>query len=276
MSLGESVCSGPFFKAYLVQPAARPVRPAVYRRGLLRPRAWTPTSAALAAQRPADRPAGDAAAADAVPADRPGWGAAVDPARCHYRQPRRSRAARYPAEPLPYAPPPPGGPPPGPPALPPLGLAVHRRAPTPVTGVCAGTQVRSRAATQFPEEGSDDSVTAGSAWPSRLVLTLVGGIVRGPAADRGRSIAHTWSRYFANSNGIYAGDDVRILGVPVGKIDKIEPQPAPRQDHVLVRQQIQGARRRQSGDPVAVPGDVARHPADPRLHRRAGDGRTAR
>ncbi len=31
--------------------------------------------------------------------------------------------------------------------------------------------------------------------------------------------------YFDNSNGIYVGDDVRILGVPVGKIDKIEPQP---------------------------------------------------
>ena len=30
--------------------------------------------------------------------------------------------------------------------------------------------------------------------------------------------------YFANSNGLYAGDEVRILGVPVGKIDKIEPQ----------------------------------------------------
>lgn len=31
--------------------------------------------------------------------------------------------------------------------------------------------------------------------------------------------------YFENSNGIFAGDQVRILGVPVGKIDKIEPQP---------------------------------------------------
>ncbi|MBB2773062.1 UNVERIFIED_ORG: phospholipid/cholesterol/gamma-HCH transport system substrate-binding protein [Mycolicibacterium obuense] len=31
--------------------------------------------------------------------------------------------------------------------------------------------------------------------------------------------------YFANSNGIYVGDEVRILGVAVGKIDKIEPQP---------------------------------------------------
>ena len=31
--------------------------------------------------------------------------------------------------------------------------------------------------------------------------------------------------YFANSNGIYEGDDVLILGVPVGKIAKIEPEP---------------------------------------------------
>jgi phospholipid/cholesterol/gamma-HCH transport system substrate-binding protein len=31
--------------------------------------------------------------------------------------------------------------------------------------------------------------------------------------------------YFDNSDGIYVGDDVVILGVPVGKIEKIEPQP---------------------------------------------------
>ncbi|OBG03275.1 MCE family protein [Mycolicibacter sinensis] len=31
--------------------------------------------------------------------------------------------------------------------------------------------------------------------------------------------------YFENSNGIFVGDDVRILGVTVGKIDKIEAQP---------------------------------------------------
>ena len=30
--------------------------------------------------------------------------------------------------------------------------------------------------------------------------------------------------YFANSNGIFVGDEVRILGVPVGKIDTIEPE----------------------------------------------------
>lgn len=30
--------------------------------------------------------------------------------------------------------------------------------------------------------------------------------------------------YFTSSNGIYAGDEVRILGVPVGKVDKISPE----------------------------------------------------
>ena len=31
--------------------------------------------------------------------------------------------------------------------------------------------------------------------------------------------------YFDNSNGVFPGDDVRIRGVPVGKVEKIEPQP---------------------------------------------------
>jgi phospholipid/cholesterol/gamma-HCH transport system substrate-binding protein len=34
-----------------------------------------------------------------------------------------------------------------------------------------------------------------------------------------------FTAYFENSNGIYKGDDVMILGVPVGEIDTIEPQP---------------------------------------------------
>ena len=45
--------------------------------------------------------------------------------------------------------------------------------------------------------------------------------LRGPAdASRTRVTA-----YFENSNGIYPGDDVRILGVAVGKVESIEPQP---------------------------------------------------
>lgn len=57
-----------------------------------------------------------------------------------------------------------------------------------------------------------------------LVLVLISGIV--VALRSADEAAHTrLTAYFANTNGLYAGDDVRILGVPVGRIDTIEPQP---------------------------------------------------
>ena len=57
-----------------------------------------------------------------------------------------------------------------------------------------------------------------------LALTLAAGIlVAARAADHGEK---TWvTAYFENSNGIFAGDDVRILGVPVGRVDSIVPEP---------------------------------------------------
>lgn len=36
---------------------------------------------------------------------------------------------------------------------------------------------------------------------------------------------NSYVAYFANTNGLYTGDEVRILGVAVGTIDKIEPRP---------------------------------------------------
>jgi phospholipid/cholesterol/gamma-HCH transport system substrate-binding protein len=36
---------------------------------------------------------------------------------------------------------------------------------------------------------------------------------------------NTYSAYFVNANGLFVGDEIRILGVGVGTIDKIEPQP---------------------------------------------------
>lgn len=36
---------------------------------------------------------------------------------------------------------------------------------------------------------------------------------------------NTYSAWFANTNGLFVGDEIRILGVPVGAIDKIEPKP---------------------------------------------------
>jgi len=58
-----------------------------------------------------------------------------------------------------------------------------------------------------------------------LVLLLAGGV-----AVVSRSLWNSVGKtrmvaYFDNSNGIFPGDQIRILGVPVGAIDSIEPQP---------------------------------------------------
>jgi phospholipid/cholesterol/gamma-HCH transport system substrate-binding protein len=57
-----------------------------------------------------------------------------------------------------------------------------------------------------------------------LAVCLVAGIV---VALRVQNVVSRVNvvAYFDNSNGIFVGDDVVILGVPVGKIEKIEPQP---------------------------------------------------
>ena len=57
-----------------------------------------------------------------------------------------------------------------------------------------------------------------------LAFSLVAGIVVAvrtvPEIGRTHVVA-----YFANSNGIFPGDEIRVLGVPVGEIETIEPQP---------------------------------------------------
>lgn len=63
-----------------------------------------------------------------------------------------------------------------------------------------------------------------SALATALTLVFVAGVIVAMRAsdqtDRTIVVA-----YFDNSNGVFAGDDVRIRGVPVGKVLKIEPQP---------------------------------------------------
>lgn len=55
-----------------------------------------------------------------------------------------------------------------------------------------------------------------------LVAALVGGAyVLWSAGDSGRKI----TAYFTSAVGIYPGDEVRVLGVPVGEIESIEPRP---------------------------------------------------
>ena len=57
-----------------------------------------------------------------------------------------------------------------------------------------------------------------------LVVLLISGVVMLMRAtdQTARTVV---VGYFDNSSGLFVGDDVRIRGVSVGKVDKIEPQP---------------------------------------------------
>lgn len=66
--------------------------------------------------------------------------------------------------------------------------------------------------------------------PLALVLALVGVF----GVDRAQRNVVT--AYFSSTEGIYAGDEVRVLGVPVGKIDSITPEG----DQIRVRFHLNG------------------------------------
>lgn len=55
-----------------------------------------------------------------------------------------------------------------------------------------------------------------------VILVVAITVVATPWWDRVRD--NTFTAYFANSNGLYTGDEVRILGVAVGTVESIEPQ----------------------------------------------------
>lgn len=54
-----------------------------------------------------------------------------------------------------------------------------------------------------------------------LVASLTGGLILLAPGVR----KNTFVAYFANTNGLYTGDEVRILGVAVGTVETIQPQP---------------------------------------------------
>lgn len=57
-----------------------------------------------------------------------------------------------------------------------------------------------------------------------LVLVLAAGLFVAIRAT-GQTARTVVVGYFENSSGLFPGDDVRIRGVPVGRIERIEPQP---------------------------------------------------
>jgi phospholipid/cholesterol/gamma-HCH transport system substrate-binding protein len=56
-----------------------------------------------------------------------------------------------------------------------------------------------------------------------LVVILVAGVFIALRSNDEINRTHVVG-HFANSNGVFVGDNVEILGVPVGKIDRIEPE----------------------------------------------------
>ena len=152
-------------------------------------------------------------------------------------------------EPLPA--PPPGGPPPGPPARGAAWSGVH-------TAADAVPRVRARVRVSVPPPppagGSPMNRNARTGLAVGLVALLVAGVVvllrTSDTINRTNVVA-----YFENSNGY-----LRRRRRPHSRCDRRQDRQdrtAARagQDLVLVRQQVQGARRRQGRDPVADAGD---------------------
>ena len=210
MSLGESMSSGPFFKFYIANllpgQFVQPFVDAAFSDLGLDPNVLLPSQLS-------DPQIGQPGT-PALPMPYPRTGQGGEP-RLNLPDAITGKPGdpRYPYREPPPAPPP-GGPPPGPPAevIP---------APTP-------TRVYVPAPGEVPEPADGRAtMSRGNArigLAVMLVLTVVAGVVvmlqSSEVARRTTVVA-----YFENSNGIFVGDEVRILGVPVGKIDKIEPQP---------------------------------------------------
>src|SRR6202044_684041 len=92
-----------------------------------------------------------------------------------------------------------------------------------VSGLSAGSGRGAR-------PGADRGSTVNTWWRSRRVLAAVLAVILAAGVAmavrfRDHIDQNVIVAYFENSNGLFPGDDVRILGVRVGQVDKIEPEP---------------------------------------------------
>ena len=108
--------------------------------------------------------------------------------------------------------------------------------------------------------------------PGVLVLLLVAAAF---AMFRGDD-TKTLTAHFPRTISIYEGSDVRVLGVPVGTVDKVTPVRHRRGRDDALRRRREGPRRRQGRDRRAVGRGRPVHPAHARLRRRRGAWPTAR
>ncbi len=78
---------------------------------------------------------------------------------------------------------------------------------------------------------------------------------------------------FPRAISLYKGSDVKILGVSVGKVDEVDPAGHEGRGEAALRQQVQGARRREGRGDLAVDRRRPVRPAHPGVHRRCEPGR---
>ena len=176
-------------------------------------------------------------------------------------------------EPLPA--PPPGGPPPGPPAYaagPECTDAADANA-----GVRPGARrAQSAPAQPTPTGAGQRFASVGCAVGVAAVLVAATAVVASSWPDSATGSVEPVVAYFENSNGVFVGDDVRIRGVNVGKIDSDRTPAHPGEDRILDRRQVPGTGRRQGGDLVTDAGDRPRLQLTPPYTRRAHNGRQRR
>src|SRR3954469_14949749 len=77
-----------------------------------------------------------------------------------------------------------------------------------------------------------------------IVAALVVGLIGGLYMVWPRVGTHTVVGYFTSAVGLYPGDDVRVVGVPVGSIESISPEA----DSVKITMRVQ--------DGIKVPADA--------------------
>ena len=95
----------------------------------------------------------------------------------------------------------------------------------PQTGVADGVRESPCAPSQGHRLDRDHRRVTTIGTAVSLLLTLTIGISMMVTPWWKHVTRNTYIAYFPNTNGVYTGDEIRILGVAVGTIDKIEPQP---------------------------------------------------
>ena len=224
MSFGEVLGAGTVLQGLVVnlRPASSPSRSSTPHSPTW---VWTPTCCCRRNSSTRRRPARHPGAAGALPAHRPGRRSASD--ICPTRSPATPaiRAAVRPACRCP-----------APPAAIRTASRCPRRRPAgrrrgrPRSGPHQVNCRRRRSGRRCPRpqtEGSEhvEHVPLRIAMAAGLVVILAVAITVVATPWWDRVTKDTFVAYFANANGLYTGDEVRILGVAVGTIEAIDPQP---------------------------------------------------